>query len=766
VTEIDEMKAQAGKLDITEERRDIANELAHLIHLRRYSQLCNLVEKQIESCGWKETTSLLRGIPVRTVDNYYDLSWRKHHYGSEVFPVRAGKIRDGLLHILGLDCVPGIDVDLIKIFGRFRVKSLEELREKVSTRAMRLLTVQINRSTTFFLDTGQMRGSSFESLIPQVKKQRAQEFTDLGNKPSYSRAVKTYYGFSYLTSSLTEEDTVALAQLSEDSLEFTGKRPSYQRSMFSHCSEELTDLLLNYLRLTFSQPQTQVKGAEALGLSGDSRALVALHASLKKETPDLLWYADPLNRVKYATIWALGEIGHPSSLEHLRPFVGNFTFDRNALRAISWISHPDAVDVLLERAFNEPPRRVTCGTFPGMNTSEKDLCSCADAVGYLWRFRDKRTVEPLIELLKDRGVSDSALHSLILMGNLGLQSVRENLDLVRKAAKDSHRTQCLMHDLLRFMPDLLGESDFDEFLFEMVRIYPSLLSTVFKMRPGMLEDGAFIESLMSVLLKSRNPTDLIGELHRTGILDNSTELGEAAHSKIKDAALMLPRDARRGYIHYDSLEHICTVPILYESELIHESLAEAIQTGCHPGSILHEIKEHPVLSHLSTIHGAVMDILSHDGWDIWFLEEVVKSRNIMSDDQVKIAVSKALTSFWSNPENTGKSVYVDWDTSEYLWVYFLYPLREYPEMGQLPEFQEAVANLLRSTCYPEGILRTVRHFDGLLESEPVKKETDRLAADEERNRREEEKRKQQRLYTTRWYDAREDAWEEPYYDDW
>jgi hypothetical protein len=729
VTETEEIENQAGRLDITEEKRKTANELAQLINLRRYAQLCTSVERQIESCGWKETVSLLRAIPVRTNDNNYDVSWWSRHHRSEVFPVRAGKIRDGLLHILGLNCVLGIDVDLLKSFGRLRVKSLEELRNKVSIKAVKLLTSQISRGTTFFLDTGQMRGTPFESLIPQIERQRAQEFTDLGDIPSYSRAVKTYYGFSYLTSSLTKEDTVALAQLSEIPLEFSGKRPSYQRSMFSHCSEELTDLLLNYLRLTFARPQTQVKGAEALGERADFRALAALHASLKKETPDLLWYADPLNRVKYAAIWALGEIGHPSSLEHLRPFVGDFTFDRNALWAISWLSHPDAVDVLLERAFNEPPRRVTCGTFPGVNTSEKELTSRADAVRYLWRFQDERTIGFLVELMKDRSASDSALHSLILMGDLGLQGVRENLGLVRKVAKESHRTQCLMHDLLRFMPDLLGESDFDEFLFEMIRIYPSLLSTLPKVKPSMLQESAFRESLIAVLMKSRNPIDLIGELHGIGILDSCAEFREAAYSKIKDASLMLPRDARRDYLHYDTLKHICAVPILYESELIHEALAKAIQTGLHPKSILHEIKEHPVLSHLSVVHDAVMYLLSSVRWDVWFIKEVVESRNIMKNEQVKIAVSKALSSFWSIRENTRRTVYVDWDTSEYLWVYFLHPLQEYPEMGGLPEFQEAVSNLLKNTCYPEGVLSTVRDFDGLLESELVKKEADCLLAD-------------------------------------
>ncbi len=167
--------------------------------------------------------------------------------------------------------------------------------------------------------------------------------------------------------------------------------------------------------------------------------------------------------------------------------------------------------------------------------------------------------------------------------------------------------------------------------------------------------------------------------------------------------------------------------MLYELEDIQTSLAEVIRTGLHPGSLLDSIKEHRVLGHLPIIHDAVVDLLSSEERDVWFLENVVKTANLMRNEQVKIAVAKALTSFWSVEKNTRKTVRTDWDSSEYLWVYYLYPLREYQEMGKLPEFQKAVSNLLRNSCYPEGVLRTVENFDGLFESDLVKQETYRMA---------------------------------------
>ncbi|MHA1424304.1 MAG: HEAT repeat domain-containing protein, partial [Candidatus Thorarchaeota archaeon] len=306
------------------------NEIALSFQLRHFEKSCTQIDTLLQEQGWSKTVALLRKIPVE--DDEYTGYWFWNRV--DLLTLKEGIIRDGLLSILGLECVPGIDVDLLKTFGRFKAHSLHELREKVISKAIILLKVQIQRGNTYFIDTGQLIGTSFESLVPEVKKQRAQEFTSLGNKPSLSRALTTYYGFAELTNSLTAEDTMDLEQITTTPLEFSGKRVSYQRSIFSHCSEELTDLLLACLRLTFAQPQTQIKGANVLAELADSRSLGALHQVLQRESQSG-WHADPMNPVKYRVIWALSEIGHPDSLSFLKALVKDRTFDQHAMWAIA-----------------------------------------------------------------------------------------------------------------------------------------------------------------------------------------------------------------------------------------------------------------------------------------------------------------------------------------------------------------------------------------------------------------------------------------------
>jgi hypothetical protein len=167
--------------------------------------------------------------------------------------------------------------------------------------------------------------------------------------------------------------------------------------------------------------------------------------------------------------------------------------------------------------------------------------------------------------------------------------------------------------------------------------------------------------------------------------------------------------------------------MLYESGLIHEALAQAIWLGHDARSIVHHIRNHSVLSHVPSIHKAVLDHLSSEEWDVWFLAEVVKSENIMESERARIAVSEALRRFWSVETNTRRKVGLldEWD---YLYSYFLSPLGHYPEMGRLVQFQEAVSALLKNAEHPEWVMQYLREFEGLLQSEPIKKQIDRLAA--------------------------------------
>ncbi|MCK4568434.1 MAG: HEAT repeat domain-containing protein, partial [Candidatus Thorarchaeota archaeon] len=80
---------------------------------------------------------------------------------------------------------------------------------------------------------------------------------------------------------------------------------------------------------------------------------------------------------------------------------------------------------------NEPPVRIKRGTKG--RTSERDLCSRAEAISHMGRFREARSVSVLVDLLQDERVGDSALKALRKMGDLGHQAMRENEDSVRQA---------------------------------------------------------------------------------------------------------------------------------------------------------------------------------------------------------------------------------------------------------------------------------------------------------------------------------------------
>jgi hypothetical protein len=118
-------------------------------------------------------------------------------------------------------------------------------------------------------------------------------------------------------------------------------------------------------------------------------------------------------------------------VEHLKRFVGNFTFDQGVMRALACIKHPDALEILLFRAFNEPPVRIKRGKKG--RTSEMDLRTRSKAIQHLSRFRSEQAVTALVDLLEDCEVGDLALSALRIMGDLGARAISENEVSVQQA---------------------------------------------------------------------------------------------------------------------------------------------------------------------------------------------------------------------------------------------------------------------------------------------------------------------------------------------
>ena len=83
---------------------DSIQEIAELIHLRKYPELCQTIDGLVKEQGWRKVVSYLRII--------------SKNEKKEVQHVRKGTLRDSLIGILGLDHVSGIDVDLLTTFGR------------------------------------------------------------------------------------------------------------------------------------------------------------------------------------------------------------------------------------------------------------------------------------------------------------------------------------------------------------------------------------------------------------------------------------------------------------------------------------------------------------------------------------------------------------------------------------------------------------------------------------------------------------------------
>lgn len=284
--------------------------LAWYTHHRNYLKLCRLVRTLVEDHGWKETISLIDAIPVWSEETTHRWAHVDKPSKIGVIPVRRGKIRDGLLRVLGLDGVTGIDVDLLKTFGRIRANGFQSLREKAVSVAFNHLKRQIQRGTTFYLDTERMLCTPLEKNIPSILEHRRKELLALGDRSTPSKIAGTYYGFLSYTGTLTPAEVKVVKGLENTPIQTRG-RPSYRRTMFRNCSDDLADLLLNSLRGAIAVPQSLNRAAVALGIRGDLRAIGPLEIGLER--------AHHSSRASGALIawsklsWALREIGHPRS---------------------------------------------------------------------------------------------------------------------------------------------------------------------------------------------------------------------------------------------------------------------------------------------------------------------------------------------------------------------------------------------------------------------------------------------------------------------
>jgi hypothetical protein len=129
-----------------------------------------MVDETLADCGWQEVVTLFRRVAQQEDIGYPDLTY---HYD---YPIRPGLLRDALLAILDLPV--GIDGDLLRMFGRFKARSLDEFQTKVMRKAPKVLHTQIENGNTYFIRAENLRKTPLEHLIPLIDDQRREDILE------------------------------------------------------------------------------------------------------------------------------------------------------------------------------------------------------------------------------------------------------------------------------------------------------------------------------------------------------------------------------------------------------------------------------------------------------------------------------------------------------------------------------------------------------------------------------------------------------------
>ncbi len=674
--------------ELTPPLNPVEPDLARLIYLRRHAELCKVVDELLAELGWQEVITLFCRVAQRKDMGHLQLTYH------DVYYIPPGLLRDALLSIL--DMPVDIDGDLLRMFGRFKAHSLSELRGKVMRKAPKVLRTQIENGNTYFIRGEALRKTPLEQLIPLIDDQRREEVLALDTRPTHDDILRTYYGYALVTGQITPEEQGILDDLLNGQLKTRTKCPSFLPSTFHQCSEHLGRLLLNCMRLVVARPQTQARAAVELGNLADSRSLPVLHDQLKKSED---------NPVIWRVMCALSAIGHSSSFDHLRPFVKHHELGSHVLTALAGVNHPDAVNVLLEYTNSKDHRR---------RNAARDS---------LWATHDIRAAEALINLMERGDCSGNLrLKDLARVGKAALPIVMENLSVIESVVKEHDWGH--MQKLVRHIPELMEREEFFELVLRLIGDSRDGLTCrgILRDYPALLQRPAVKEAILRALKSSSRPVLVIADVYKMGLLKDQFE--EEAKARVPDAAARI-RGTAEPRVSFDMWD-ICKVPLLYDSEMIHDAIADAIKDGASTESILSAIKNHEGLSRNTGIQDAVVDYLRWGIDSTHSLQQVTKNATVMGEVRVQVAVAKVLMRHWADRENARRCRGVDWDSAEYDFVYVLYDLAAYPEMAQIEEFQQAVASLLKNAEYKSSVLQCIEPFPGILESQPLEEAIERV----------------------------------------
>jgi hypothetical protein len=308
---------------------NIGSELGSLMELRDYTRLEERIRDLLHTDSWPYIVEELRRA-----------SQQREIIRGWGIPLRPGILRDSMVAILGLQDMPGLDVDFLKSFKGIDERHIEDLRLASRHLAINLMRDQIAAGSTYFMDTELMKENDQAVLVPGVIESRTNEIEALEPNPPLSDVYSTYYGFTVLTFGGLVRDQGGITENTHQKLmtilgeigdvkEIPSKQLKFSYLSFRTCSNHMKVLLWNLLRTCVGGDKGQRAGLEVIGELGDSRACEILHLRLDEAKSD---------GVKRHLVTALGRIGHPSSLPRVKNLMSSRSYYYSKLQQDSAIA--------------------------------------------------------------------------------------------------------------------------------------------------------------------------------------------------------------------------------------------------------------------------------------------------------------------------------------------------------------------------------------------------------------------------------------------
>ena len=304
------------------------------LEMRKYSLFERLVDSFLKESSWNDFLDTLERIQSAP-------NWDLH--------TSEGKIRDGIIELLQLQEMRGLDIDVLEAFRNIKGINLEEIREGVREHSISLLREQIRIGNTFFIDTDDLKETELTVLIPGILEARLNEVQNLETKPPLSDVYSTYYGFSILTSGglaadwggvppETKSQLLEVMQQIGNVENISAKQLKFSYLSFSNCSDNLKTILWNLLKMCIGGIKSQKAGIEVLGNIADTRVIDLMNSKLENVKD---------SKVKEILLESIGRIGSPRSYEAVISQLDNGR-NLHAVKALGSIRDARITEVLKE----------------------------------------------------------------------------------------------------------------------------------------------------------------------------------------------------------------------------------------------------------------------------------------------------------------------------------------------------------------------------------------------------------------------------------